>query len=185
MKSLIEKETQMKSLLERSTQMTSRGVKPMLALLVALVTGLGFAATTIAAPPAGLQWEVHGTGGGSASLIAVTSSGPAMPMYIGNATYSLNLANPGTIGANGAPGGVCEFITGTGSIVAADGSGIAFATAGLLCNEAGAGSPLHYNGTYRITGGNGRLTGVAGGGSLTATFNGTHFFKIDGTITGI
>ena len=160
-------------------------VKRMFALLMALIAGLGFAATTIAAPPAGLQWEVHGTGSGSASLTAVDSTGPAMPMYIGNAQYTLNLSSPGTMVANGAPGGVCEFITGTGTIVAANGSGIAFATVGTLCNEAGMGSPLHYNGTYRITGANGRFEGVLGGGSLTATFGPTHFFKIDGTITGI
>jgi hypothetical protein len=91
---------------------------------------------------------------------------------------------PGSIAINGA-GGFCEFITGTGSIQAADGSTISFATVGTLCNEAGMTSPLHYNGTYRITGGDGRFTGVAGGGSLTATFNSQHFFKIDGTITGI
>jgi hypothetical protein len=93
------------------------------------------------------------------------------------------------MGANGA-GGICEFITGTGSVQAADGSTISFATVGTLCNEANGlnglpTSPLHYNGTYRITGGDGRFTGVAGGGSLTATFNSQHFFKIDGTITGI
>src|SRR5947207_568357 len=47
--------------------MTSRCAKGMLALLLVLALGFGFAARTIAAPAAGLNWEVHGTGGGSAS----------------------------------------------------------------------------------------------------------------------
>ena len=169
--------------------MMSRCAKPLLALLVVLALGLGFAARAAAAPPAGLNWEVHGTGSGSASLIAVSSSGPALPQHVGNATYSLSLSMPGTIGANGV-GGFCEFITGSGSVTAADGSTISFATVGTLCNEAGpigeiGTSPLQYNGTFRITTGNGRFIGVAGGGSLTATFNSTHFIKIDGTITGL
>ncbi len=91
---------------------------------------------------------------------------------------------PGTVSVNGV-GGACEFITGTGSVTAADGSTINFATVGTLCNEAGIFSLLQYNGTYRITSGGGRFTGVDGGGSLTATFGSTHFIKIDGTITGI
>jgi hypothetical protein len=164
--------------------MMSRCAKPLLALLLVLAFGLGFAARAAAAPPAGLNWEVHGTGSGSASLIAVSSSGPALPQHVGNATYSLSLSMPGTIGANGV-GGFCEFITGSGSVTAADGSTISFATVGALCNEAGITSTLHYNGTYRITTGDGRFLGVAGGGSLTATFGSTHFIKIDGTITGI
>ena len=164
--------------------MTSRCAKAMLALLVVLALGFGFAARTIAAPAAGLNWEVHGTGSGSASLIAVSSSGPALPQHVGNATYSLSLSMPGTFLANGV-GGFCEFITGSGSVTAADGSTISFATVGTLCNEAGIFSVLQYNGTYRITSGDGRFVGVAGGGSLTATFGSTHFIKIDGTITGI
>ena len=165
--------------------MTSRYVKPTFAILAALALSLAFAARTIAAPAAGLNWEVHGTGSGSASLTGVSSSGPAMPQHVGNATYSLSLSMPGTVGTNGV-GGACEFITGIGSVTAADGSTISFATVGTLCNEAGSGSILHYNGTYRIlTTSDGRFTGVDGGGSLTATFGSTHFIKIDGTITGI
>lgn len=165
--------------------MTSRYLKPLLALLALLGASLAFTATTTAAPAAGLNWEVHGTGSGSVSVLAGgTSSGPAMPMHVGNATYLLSLSTPVTFSSNGA-GGVCAVVTGTGGVEAADGSTIVWATVGTLCNEAGALSPVHYNGTYRITGGTGRFVGVAGGGSLTATFNSPHFIKIDGTITGI
>src|SRR5712691_3211876 len=133
--------------------MTSRCAKPILALLLVLALGFGFAARTIAAPAAGLNWEVHGTGSGSASLTGVSSSGPALPQHVGNATYSLSLSNFGSFGSNGV-GGICESITGSGSVTAADGSTISFATVGALCNEAGLTSTLHYNGTFRITTGN-------------------------------
>jgi hypothetical protein len=169
--------------------MTSRCVKPVLALLAVLAASLAFAA-----PPAGLNWEVHGTGSGtvdtvpvSGVVLSVSSDGPAMPQHVGNATYSLRLSGAGTNGGNGDVGGICEFISGFGSITAADGSTINFNTVGLICNEAGSNSPYHYNGTYRITGGGGRFDGpdFGGGGSLTATFGPRHFIKIDGTITGL
>ena len=162
--------------------MTSRCVKPVFALLAVLAASLAFAA-----PPAGLNWEVHGTGSGAVTVLTGGSStGPAMPQHVGNATYSLTLSSPMIFSSNGA-GGVCSIVTGTGGIVAADGSTINFATVGMLCNTAGGGEGPggHYNGTYGITGGTGRFVGVLGGGSLTATFNSPHFIKIDGTITGI
>lgn len=168
--------------------MTSRYIKRMLALLVLLGASFGFAATTAAAPAAGLGWEVHGTGSGSVTVLSGgTSSGPAMPQHVGNATYFLTISTPITFSSNGSngAGGVCALATGSGGIEAADGSTISWVTVGLLCNEAGALSPVHYNATYRITGGTGRFVGVAGGGSLTATFGSPHFIKIDGTITDI
>src|SRR5712692_9444539 len=104
--------------------MMSRCAKPLLALLLVLALGLGFAARAIAAPPAGLNWEVHGTGSGSVSLTGGSSGGPAMPQHVGNATYSLTFSSvPGISGTNGA-GGICEFITGSGFVTAADGSTI-------------------------------------------------------------
>ena len=165
--------------------MTSRSAKPILALLLVLALGLGFAARTIAAPAAGLNWEVHGTGSGGVNLLTGgSSSGPAMSQYIGNGMYSVNLLPPVTFSNNGA-GGVCDVVTGSGSVTAANGDTISFATVGMLCNESDAFSAFHYNGTYRITAGSGRFAGVAGGGSLTVTFGSTNFMKIDGTITGI
>src|SRR5438094_10631647 len=113
--------------------MTSRYVKPTFAILAALALSLAFAARTIAAPAAGLNWEFHGTGSGSASLTGVSSSGPAMPQHVGNAMYSLNLSVFGApVVFSNQDGGTCEFITGTGSVTAADGSTISFATVGTL-----------------------------------------------------
>jgi hypothetical protein len=172
--------------------MTTRYAKSILSLAAALAASLAFVASATAAPPAGLSWEVHGTGntGAVTVLMGGMSRGPAMPQHVGNATYELTLFPPLQVVSNGA-GGFCSFVTGSGSVTAADGSTIPFATVGILCNEANEGgtSPVHYNGTYRITDGTRRFVGVAGGGSLTATFGSstspTHFFKIDGTITGI
>jgi hypothetical protein len=165
--------------------MTSRCVKPIRALLVALAASVGFAASATAAPPAGLNWEVHGTGSGSVTVaFGGSSSGPAMPQYVGNATYSVTLFTPMVFTGNGA-GGACSIATGSGAIEAADGSRIQFVTVGMLCNQGDSMSPVHYNGTYEIRGGTGRFVGVDGGGSLTATFDSPNFFKIDGTITGI
>ena len=164
--------------------MTSRYVKPTFAILAALALSLAFAARTIAAPAAGLNWEVHGTGSGGVNMLGGGSSGPAMSQYIGNGMYSVTL-NPQVLFSNNGAGGVCDVVTGSGSVTAANGDTISFATVGMLCNESDATSPFHYNGTYRITAGSGRFAGVAGGGSLTVTFGSTNFMKIDGTITGI
>ena len=166
--------------------MTSRYVKPTFAILAALALSLAFAARTIAAPAAGLNWEVHGTGSGGVNLLTGGggSSGPAMSQYIGNGVYSVTL-NPQVLFSNNGAGGVCDVVTGSGSVTAANGDTISFATVGMLCNESDAFSPFHYNGTYRITAGSGRFAGVSGGGSLTVTFGSTNFIKIDGTITGL
>src|SRR6266571_9078891 len=119
--------------------MTSRYVKPTFAILAALALSLAFAARTIAAPAAGLNWEVHGTGSGGVNLLTGGggSSGPAMSQYIGNGMYSVTL-NPQVLfsnnGAGGVATGVCDVVTGTGSVTAANGDTISFATVGMLCN---------------------------------------------------
>jgi hypothetical protein len=179
----------------------------MVAILAVLALGLVFAARTPAAPASGLSWEVHGTGSGTVTVAdGGSSSGPAQPQHIGNATYVLTLTNPeqfiddsdgidndeGGDGDDNGDDGDCAIVTGSeldsppgNGIVASDGSTISWNTVGLLCNEGDDDTPAHYNGTYRITGGTGRFVGVLGGGSLTATFGPTHFIKIDGTITGL
>jgi len=63
--------------------MTSRCAKAMLALLVVLALGFGFAARTIAAPAAGLNWEVHGTGVGRRALTGVSRAGRRCPSTSG------------------------------------------------------------------------------------------------------
>jgi hypothetical protein len=172
----------------------------MFAILAVLALGLAFAYRITAQPAAGLNWEVHGTGSGSVTVaMGGKSSGSAMSQHIGNGMYFLNLTGPEQFidDSNGADdieagdgndngnGGDCAIVTGSAGdgnmIVAANKSTITFSTVGLLCNEGNDSTPAHYNGTFHITGGTSRFSG--GGGSLTATFGPTHFFKIDGTIT--
>src|SRR2546430_11243414 len=112
--------------------MTSRSAKPILALLLGLALGLGFAARTIAAPAAGLNWEVHGTGSGGGNLLTGGgSSGPAMSQYIGNGMYSVTLNPPGLFSNNGAGGGR-DVVTRSGSGTPATRGAIFLATAGMV-----------------------------------------------------
>src|SRR2546426_7364925 len=164
--------------------MTSRYVKPTFAILAALALSLAFAARTIAAPAAGLNWEVHGTGSGGVNLLGGGSSGPAMSQYIGNGTYSVNLLSPVFFSNTGA-GGACDVVTGSGSVTAANGDTISFATVGMLCNESDAFSPFHYNGTYRITAGHGPVAGDAVGGSAEGAVSAAYFLHTRLAITGV
>ena len=66
------------------------------------------------------------------------------------------------------PPGRCFAASDTGTVTPANGDIISFNTVGLLCEEAEPGSALQYNGTYRITGGQGRFASVVGGGNLEA-----------------
>lgn len=161
--------------------MTSRRLKLMLALVLVLGFGLAAAVGPAAGAPPFLDWDVIGKGSGSMTLSGGSSSGEARPSHIGNATYSLTLSSPGSMLSNGI-GGLCVVITGSGSVTAADGSTINFLTVGLLCNDTSSSTPVTYNATYRITDGTGRFLAVAGGGNLAATFNVSHFIKIDGVI---
>lgn len=58
--------------------------------------------------------------------------------------------------------------------------------AGTICEEGGAGSPAHFDGTYRITGGSARFADAVGGGSLALTWlrgaGGLAFLHLHGTI---
>src|SRR2546429_3935148 len=115
--------------------MTSRSAKPILALLLGLALGLGFAARTIAAPAAGLNWEVHGTGSGGVNLLTGGgSSGPAMSQYIGNGMYSVTLNPPGLFSNNGAGGGP-DGLTRSGLRAPAQGGNSFFSPAGLRVHE--------------------------------------------------
>lgn len=175
--------------------MTSRCVKLMLALLLVLGAGLAFAVTPAATAPLVLDWDVIGTGGASStggtcglasalfSGCTSNSGGDALGKHVGNSTYTLSVTT-GPIAIANSSGGNCFTANGTGDVTAANGDVVLFKTVGWLCEEGIPGSPYHYNGTYRITGGTGRFLGAVGGGNLGSTFvRGTvNFLKIDGTI---
>ena len=189
--------------------MTLRSVKSLFAFVVVLGAGLALAgapATTVApaatAAPLVLDWRVIGTGTGTnacpttAGVTSCTFSGNATGDHVGSSTYSVTVTEgPILLESNGSGGpnaaqGECAISSGSANnmVIAADGSKIFFNTVGLLCNEGPMGTPPHYNGTYRITGGTGRFSAASGGGSLVATLAPTasgvevSFIKIDGTI---
>ena len=163
------------------------------------LVGVGFAllGTVAVANPLVLDWRVNGTGTVTgtcqmtfSSQCTSISSGIVLGTHIGSGTYALSVTagNDGSANsATNASGGKCLPANGPGSITAASGATLNFNTVGWLCEEGSSGSPYHYNGTYRITGGTDRFSDAVGGGSVAATFekggltNNT-FIKIDGTI---
>ena len=188
--------------------MTLRLVKSLFAFVVVLGAGLALAVTPAASAAAlVLDWQVIGTGTGAPNGCAVTTggatcifSGNATGDHVGRSTYVINIIAGDTIpGLNGS-GGECALSSGTGNVTAADGSKVNFNTVGLLCEEGALGTPIHYNGTYRIcspattpgcpTSAGGRFSDAVGGGNLAATTTQpfstpsppVSFIKIDGTI---
>jgi hypothetical protein len=123
-----------------------------------------------------LDWEVRGSGtvDGSCAISALfsgctaTSGGSAIGTHVGNSTWTLSVT-AGAVPIANSSGGNCFIANGTGSVTAANGNVISYNTVGTLCEEAAAGSPYHYNGTYRITGGTGRFSSAVGGGNVAST----------------
>jgi len=118
----------------------------------------------------------------------VVLSGQASGTHIGHDDFSLTLRVGSTSGRapNGA-GGFCAAVTGFGSFTPpSTDTSISFNVAGSVCEESGSGSPAHFNGTYRITGGTARFANAVGGGSLTSTYTrgagGVVFLHLHGTI---
>jgi hypothetical protein len=182
--------------------MKSLCVKSMLALVVvglslALPAGLASAAAVM------LDWEVRGSGittgtCGVSALVAgctATASGSALGTHVGNSSWTLSLTAGPFLLAPNSSGGNCFIANGTGGVTAANGDVISYNTVGTLCEEAAAGSPYHYNGTFRVTGGTGRFSSAVGAGNVVTTnpgggggvapaivSSGSTFIHIDGTI---
>jgi hypothetical protein len=178
--------------------------KKMLARLFAIGAGLALLSAVAMANPFVLDWRVIGFGadagtcasGSFGSGCTSVTTGNVQGTHIGSGAYSLTIttgndnAGGGTNNATNASGGKClpaNNNTLAGTVTAADGSTINFNTVGWLCEEGSSGSPDHYNGTYRITGGTGRFSGAMGGGSLVYTVDKQSlarptYMKIDGTI---
>ena len=181
--------------------MKSLCVKSMLALVVvglslALPTGLASAAAVM------LDWEVRGSGtvGGTCAISVLfagctaSSGGSAVGTHVGNSTWTLSVTT-GPLPLANSSGGNCFVANGMGDVTAANGDVISYNTVGTLCEEAAAGSPYHYNGTFRITGGTGRFSSAVGAGNVVTTnpgggggvapaivSSGSTFIHIDGTI---
>lgn len=155
--------------------------------MVLLVLGLLFAAT----PALGQLQDFHVIGSGTVETnclatlepgCTITASGVAEGALISgpesSGSFILRLDTGSPVSLNGysgagpvaVPQGVCVPASFHATLTAANGDIISFSHAGIVCEEAGPGSPYLYNGTYRISGGTGQFTAAAGGGSLTSTF---------------
>ncbi|HEX9244678.1 MAG TPA: hypothetical protein VGA35_00835 [bacterium] len=176
-------------------------MKSLIAVILMLGAGLALAVRPPAAAAAALvlDWQVIGTGTGApngctiATTTICTFSGSSTGDRVGNSTYVVTITATDTLIEHNGSGGDCAIASGSGSVTAADGSKVSFNTVGLLCQEgAPTSTPVHYNGTYRITPAtSGRFAAAVGGGSLVATLTNpvqptttvpVSFIKIDGTI---
>jgi hypothetical protein len=138
-----------------------------------------------------LDWEVRGSGtvGGSCAISVLfpgctaSSGGSAVGTHVGGSTWTLSVTT-GPLLTTNSSGGSCFIANGAGGVTAANGDVISYNTVGSLCEEAATGSPYHYNGTYRITGGTGRFSSAVGGGNVASpnVRGGPSFIQIDGTI---
>jgi hypothetical protein len=189
--------------------MKARWARRVLAVPLVLGVGLLVADGLATAAAHVLDWRVSGSGDvagtcadvpGFAAGCTLTSAGALNGVrgtHVGNSKYGLSLTT-GTDPALNAGGGACLPANNPdltpGTVNAANGNVIEFSTVGWLCEEGAPGSALHYNGTYRITGGTGRFVGAVGGGNLVATFERVEggaeagpgaqvaFIKLDGVI---
>jgi len=182
--------------------MNTHFLKKMLSRLLVIGAGLALLGTAAIASPVILDWRVLGTGTVTGTCAALTpgctsiSNGTVLGQHLGSGSYTLTLTtgsdNSTSSGSDAKNSllGLCFPANGTGTLTGANANTIMFKTVGWLCEEEGAGSPYHYNGTYRNFMGTGEFANVVGGGSLTATFETGALFpatnhtymKIDGTI---
>lgn len=157
-----------------------------------------FAATPVLAGHV-LDFQVLGRGSVAndcsplASAIAcnIVLSGQASGTHIGHDDFNLNLRVTALSArlSNGV-GGVCVVVTGSGTLVPpgpiASPPTISFNLTGTVCEEDIADSPAHFDGSYRITGGDNRFAERSGGGRVTATYirgpGGLVFLHLHGTI---
>jgi len=121
----------------------------------------------------------------------VILDGQADGTHIGHDDFDLHL-HVGTLSARlnngaGGGGGFCAVVTGFGTFTPpSQATAITFNLVGTVCEESNLGSPAHFNGTYRITGGSARFAGAVGGGNLSSTFTrnpgGVVFLHLHGVI---
>lgn len=118
--------------------------------------------------------------------------GEASGTHIGHDDFRLLLRKGATSailpnGSSAIPAGVCIVVTGTMTInVPSADTFIAFAVAGLVCEQSFVNSNAGFNLHYRITGGGARFAGRSGGGSLTGAYTrnpgGVVYLHLHGTL---
>ncbi|MBI4638159.1 MAG: hypothetical protein HY727_17625 [Candidatus Rokubacteria bacterium] len=142
-----------------------------------LILGVLFAAP----PPAVGQSAFEVTGSGTVETnclgtlapgctVRLTGQMSGTPILPGQFFLRLDTGSPNSL--NGYPGGTSQGVclpTSFNGTLTETGGDIYFNHAGLVCEEAEAGSPSVYHGTFRLTGGTGRFAAATGGGSVVAT----------------
>jgi hypothetical protein len=130
---------------------------------------------------AGSILEVSGSGTNETNCLmalgtgcTITGSGAASGTNIDAASFVLRVDAGGPTSSNGSPvatpQGACLPGSFIGKITTAGGDTMEFSHAGLVCEEAQPGSPVHYSAAYRVTGGTGVFAGARGVGTLNAVF---------------
>lgn len=163
-----------------------------------------FAATPVLAGHV-LDFQVLGRGGvGSVvsdctlanvvDICTIELRGQASGTHIGHDDFNLQLRvtplgarlGNGDGPPNGLPG-LCVVVHGVMTITPpSTDTSITLHVVGTVCEERTAGSPAHFDGTYRIDHGTARFENRSGGGSLTATYirnpDGPVFLHLHGTL---
>ena len=169
-------------------------------LIVSMVFGFVSAATSSVLTLGDLK--ATGSGTFDTNCLHTLSSGcqitgtgqmTGAPVNPGGFALRLDTGSPGWFNGYGTTTlqGVCFPAAFQGSLAETAGDTIEFNHVGMVCEEGAQGSPFHYNGTYRITGGTGRFASAAGSGTVTAAFtrqdtfeagSGDVLFYLNGTI---
>jgi hypothetical protein len=130
---------------------------------------------------AGSVLEVSGSGTNETNCLmalgpgcTITASGAATGTNVDAAGFVLRVDAGSPASTNGnpvsTPQGACVPGSYIGRITTAGGDTMEFSHAGLVCEEAQPGSPVHYSAAYRVTGGTGVFAGAKGAGMLSAAF---------------
>jgi hypothetical protein len=141
---------------------------------------LGVALLALSASAAPSDFELIGSGSVTTNCAMTLTSGCTIntqgsvsgaALASGAFVVRIDTGSPALFnGYPAGPGqGVCLPGSFIGSVTTTAGDELDFSHVGMVCEEAAAGAPYHYNGTFRITGGAGIFTGAAGGGSLSVT----------------
>jgi hypothetical protein len=145
--------------------------------------------------------QVIGNGTGDTNCLVTLSSGctvsaqgtasaTANGASIFSGTFAARADLGGPFSLNGWPGGspqgICAPGAFGGTLTSPNGDSLTFNMAGHVCEEAGAGSPYAFNGSFRITSGTGAFAAAAGGGTVALTATRTDkatFLKMSGAIS--
>lgn len=165
-----------------------------------VVVVLGLASTAKSSAQALVDLKAAGSGTFETNCVHTLSPGctitatgqmTGMPVNPGEFILRLDTGSPASLNGYGSDQGVCVPAVWQGRLAETGGDSIDFNHVGTVCEEGSQSSPMHYNGTYRFTGGTGRFATARGSGNVSATFtrvgtftrgSGSSLFYLNGTI---